>query len=54
MLVSADDPGEDWLAPRLRREAMLALGTGGIVVLAIVLVILIVLFFVVLGRARRG
>ena len=32
---------------------MLALSTGGIVALAIVLVILIILFFVVLGRARR-
>jgi hypothetical protein len=31
---------------------MLALGTGGIVALAIVLVILVVLFFVVLRKAR--
>jgi hypothetical protein len=33
---------------------MLALSTGGIVALAIVLVILVVAFFVVLGRARRS
>jgi hypothetical protein len=33
---------------------MLALGTGGIVVLAIILVIGVILFFVVLNRARRG
>ena len=33
---------------------MLAMGTGGIVALAIVLVILIVLFFFILGRARRA
>jgi hypothetical protein len=32
---------------------MLALGTGGIVALAIVLVVLIGLFVVILGRARR-
>jgi hypothetical protein len=31
-----------------------ALSTGGIVALAIAVVILVVLFFVVLGRARRG
>jgi hypothetical protein len=30
------------------------MGTGGIVVLAIVLVLLIGLFFVLLGRARRA
>ena len=33
---------------------MLALSTGGIVALAIVVVILIVLFIVVLGKARRA
>jgi hypothetical protein len=33
---------------------MLALGTGGIVVLGILLVIAVILFFVVLNRARRG
>jgi hypothetical protein len=33
---------------------MLALGTGGIVALAIVIVILVALFVFVLGRARRG
>jgi len=33
---------------------MLALGTGAIVVLAIILAILVILFFVVLNRARRG
>jgi hypothetical protein len=33
---------------------MLALGTGGIVALAIVVVILIVLFIYVLGKARRS
>jgi preprotein translocase subunit YajC len=32
---------------------MLAMGTGGIVALAIVLVLLVVLFFFLLGRARR-
>jgi hypothetical protein len=32
---------------------MLAIGTGGIVALAIVLVVLIGLFVVILGRARR-
>jgi hypothetical protein len=32
---------------------MLALGTGGIVALAIALVILVVLFVAVMGRARR-
>jgi hypothetical protein len=32
---------------------MLAMGTGGIVALAIALVILVGLFFVLLGRARR-
>jgi hypothetical protein len=33
---------------------MLGLGTGGIVVLGILLVIAVILFFVVLNRARRG
>ena len=33
---------------------MLAMGTGGIVALAIAVVILIALFFGVLGRARRA
>ena len=33
---------------------MLGLGTGGIVVLSILLVIGVALFFVVLRRARRG
>jgi hypothetical protein len=33
---------------------MLALGTGGIVVLGILLVIAVILFVVVLNRARRG
>jgi hypothetical protein len=33
---------------------MLAIGTGGIVGLAIVVVILAIVFIVVLGRARRG
>jgi len=33
---------------------MIAMGTAGIVVLAIVLVALVGLFFVVLGRARRA
>jgi hypothetical protein len=33
---------------------MLALSTGGIVALAIVIVILIVLFVYVLGKARRS
>ena len=33
---------------------MLALSTGGIVALAIVVVILIVLFVYVLGKARRS
>jgi len=31
-----------------------AIGTGGIVVLSIVLVVLIVAFFMVLGKARRS
>jgi len=33
---------------------MIAMGTAGIVVIAIVLVALVGLFFVVLGRARRA
>jgi hypothetical protein len=33
---------------------MLALGTGGIVVLSILLVLAIILFFIVLNRARRS
>jgi hypothetical protein len=33
---------------------MLAMGTGGIVALVIVLVVLGAAFFAVLGRARRG
>jgi hypothetical protein len=33
---------------------MLALGTGGIVALAIVVVVLVVLFVYVLGKARRS
>jgi hypothetical protein len=33
---------------------MLALGTGGIVAVAIVLVLLVGLFFVLLGRARQS
>ena len=33
---------------------MLALGTGGIAVIGVIVAIFIVLFFVVLGRARRS
>lgn len=33
---------------------MLALSTGGIVALAILLVILVIAFVVILGRARRS
>ena len=33
---------------------MLALGTGGIIILAIILVVLVVVFVAVLNRARRG
>jgi hypothetical protein len=35
------------------RKAMLAIGTGGIVVLVIVLVILVGIFLAIMGRARR-
>jgi len=33
---------------------MLAIGTGGIVVIAVILVILVLAFIFILGRARRG
>lgn len=33
---------------------MLALSTGGIIALAILLVVLVVAFFAVLGKARRS
>jgi hypothetical protein len=45
----------DWtIRNNERRLPMLALGTGGIVALGIVLAILVVLFIVVLGKARRS